>query len=62
MSGYNRMKYQKSAKDLAFEKERVKFRQEIRRLSADIDRARKENVKLYEMIREKDELLRQKDE
>lgn len=56
------MKQQKSAKDLAFEKERIKYRQEIRKLSAEIEKGRKENAQLYEIIREKDELLRQKEE
>lgn len=52
----------KSAKDRAFEKERVKFRREIRELSSEVNEERKEICRLYEIIREKDEQIRQKDE
>lgn len=58
--GGNRVK--KSAKDLAFEKERAKFRKEIREANSEVLRLRQEIRELKETILEQEEELRQSKE
>ena len=53
------MKQQKSAKDIAFEKERVKFRSEIRNLTDCLNDKQKQIDGLNETVREKDDVIRQ---
>ena len=52
----------KSAKDLAFEKERAKFRKEIREANSEVLRLRQEIRELKETIQEQEEELRQSKE
>ena len=56
------MKQQKSAKDIAFDKEREKFRSEIRRLTDSLNDKQIQIDRLNETIREKDEAIRQQKE
>lgn len=53
---------QKSAKDIAFEKERVKFRSEIKRLTSCLNTKQKQIDDLNESIREKDEIINHQQE
>ena len=56
------MKQQKSAKDIAFEKERAKFRSEIRRLTDSLNDKQIQIDGLSETVREKDDVIRQQKE
>lgn len=56
------MKDKKSAKDVAFEKEREKFRKEIRQLMDSLDNKQKHIDGLKETIREKDIAISQQKE
>ena len=56
------MKQHKSAKDIAFEKERAKFRSEIRRLTDSLNDKQNQIDGLHEIIREKDNVIRQQKE
>lgn len=56
------MKYKKSAKDIAFEKEREMFRKEIHRLETIIYDHNKEAILLYQRIRELESKLEEKDD
>lgn len=56
------MKNNKSAKDLAFEKERAKFRSEIRKLNHCLNDKEKQIDGLNEIIIEKDEVINQQKE
>ena len=53
---------QKSAKDIAFEKERIKFRSEIRELKSCLNTKQNKIDELNEIIREKDEIINQQKE
>lgn len=53
---------QKSAKDIAFEKERAKFRSNIRELSNCLNIKQKQIDELNEAIREKDQVIAQQEE
>ena len=44
------MKQNKSAKDMAFEKERAKYRKEIRELESELKHVRLENIELKDQI------------
>lgn len=57
MSNYN-----KSAKDIAFDKEREKFRSEIRKQTDDLNKKQKQIDELNEVIREKDVVISQQKE
>lgn len=52
----------KSAKDIAFDKERVKFRKEIRQLTGCLDDKQKQIDRLKETIREKETIISQQKE
>lgn len=52
----------KSAKDIAFEKERVKFRSEIRELTNCLNTKQKQMDELNEILREKDQIITQQEE
>lgn len=54
--------YKKSAKDIAFDKERAKFRSEIRSLTDDLNKIKKQISELNETIREKDVVISQQKE
>lgn len=54
--------YKKSAKDIAFDKERAKFRSEIRSLTDDLNKTKKQISELNEIIREKDVVISQQKE
>ena len=56
------MAKKQSAKDLAFEKERSKFRSEIRKLTDCLNDKEKQIDGLNETVREKDEVIRQQEE
>ena len=56
------MKKQKSAKDIAFEKERAKFRSEIRMLTDSLNDKQIQIDGLNETVREKDDVIRQQKE
>lgn len=56
------MKTKKSAKDIAFERERVKFRSEIKALERELKNCEKECQKLTEIIRQNEEKIRQQDD
>lgn len=56
------MKYKKSAKDIAFDKERAKYRHEISDLSREIKENLIEIEKLNQKISELEESIRQKDD
>lgn len=53
---------QKSAKDIAFEKERAKFRSQIRELANCLNAKQKQIDELNETIREKDQVIAQQEE
>lgn len=55
-------KYKKSAKDIAFDKERVKFRSEIRKLTDCLNNKQKQIDGLNETIKEKDIVISQQKE
>lgn len=55
-------KYKKSAKDIAFDKERTKFRSEIRNLTDCLNNKKKQIDALNETIREKDIVISQQKE
>lgn len=55
-------KYKKSAKDMAFDKERAKFRSEIRNLTDQLNNKQKQIEGLNEAIREKDVAISQQKE
>lgn len=55
-------KYKKSAKDIAFDKERAKFRSEIRNLTDQLNNKQKQIEGLNEAIREKDVAISQQKE
>lgn len=55
-------KYKKSAKDIAFDKERAKFRSEIRNLTECLNNKQKQIDELNEAIREKDAVISQQKE
>lgn len=55
-------KYKKSAKDIAFDKERAKFRSEIRNLTDLLNNKQKKIDGLNETIREKDAVISQQKE
>lgn len=55
-------KYKKSAKDIAFDKERAKFRSEIRKLTDCLNNKQKQIDGLNETIREKDIIISQQKE
>lgn len=55
-------KYKKSAKDIAFDKERTKFRSEIRKLTDCLNNKQKQIDGLNETIREKDIVISQQKE
>lgn len=55
-------KYKKSAKDISFDKERAKFRSEIRNLTDDLNKSKKQIGELNETIREKDVVISQQKE
>lgn len=44
------MKQNKSAKDMAFEKERAKYRKEIRELESELKHVRLENIELKDQV------------
>lgn len=52
----------KSAKDIAFDKERAKFRSEIRNLTECLNTKQKQIGELNELIREKDTVISQQKE
>lgn len=54
--------YKKSAKDIAFDKEREKFRSEIRSLTDDLNKSKKQIDELNETIIEKDAVISQQKE
>lgn len=54
--------YKKSAKDIAFDKERAKFRSEIRNLTDGLNKSKKQIDELNEIIREKDVVISQQKE
>ncbi len=56
------MKQKKSAKDIAFEKERAKFRSEIRKLTDFVNDKQKQIDRLNEIVSEKDSVIRQQKE
>lgn len=56
------MKQNKSAKDIAFEKERQKFRSEIRNLTNCLNDKQKQINELNEMVKEKEEVICQQKE
>ena len=56
------MKQKKSAKDIAFEKERAKFRSEIRNLTDCLNDKQKQIDGLNETVREQDDVIRQQKE
>lgn len=51
-----------SAKDIAFDKERTKFRQTIRNLESEIKEKKKNINELKSIVAEKDDIIRQKDD
>lgn len=51
------MRNNKSAKDIAFDKERAKFRKEIRELSASLNDKEKQIGELKDVVREKEEVI-----
>lgn len=53
---------QKSAKDIAFEKERIKFRSKINELTNCLNTKQKQIDELNEIIREKDQIIIQQKE
>lgn len=55
-------KYKKSAKDIAFERERVKFRSEIRKLTDCLNNKQKQIDGLNETVRKKDIVISQQKE
>lgn len=55
-------KYKKSAKDIAFDKERAKFRSEIRNLTDSLNKSQKRIDELNETLREKDVVISQQKE
>lgn len=55
-------KYKKSAKDIAFEKERAKFRSEIRNLTDCLNNKQKQIDGLNEAVREKEIIISQQKE
>lgn len=55
-------KYKKQAKDIAFDKERAKFRSEIRNLTECLNNKQKQIDELNEAIREKDAVISQQKE
>lgn len=55
-------KYKKSAKDIAFDKKRAKFRSEIRKLTDCLNNKQKKIDGLNETIREKDIVISQQKE
>lgn len=55
-------KYKKSAKDIAFDKERAKLRSEIRNLTECLSNKQKQIDGLNEIIREKDVVISQQKE
>lgn len=55
-------KYKKSAKDIAFDKERAKFRSEIRNLTECLNNKQKQIDGLNEASREKDIIISQQKE
>ncbi len=56
------MKQKKSAKDIAFEKERAKFRSEIRKLTDCVNDKQKQIDGLNEIVSVKDAVIRQQKE
>lgn len=54
--------YKKSAKDIAFDKEREKFRSEIRKKTDGLNKKQKQIDELNEAIREKDVVISQQKE
>lgn len=54
--------YKKSAKDIAFDKEREKFRSEIRKQTDGLNKKQKQIDELNEAIREKDVVISQQKE
>lgn len=54
--------YKKSAKDIAFDKERAKFRKEIRELESRIDKEQKKVMELVELVSKKDIVISQQKE
>lgn len=54
--------YKKSAKDIAFDKERTKFRKEIRQLTDCLNDRQKQIDGLSEIVREKDIVISQQKE
>jgi len=54
--------YKKSAKDIAFDKEREKFRSEIRKQTDGLNKKQKQIDELNEVIREKDVVISQQKE
>ena len=56
------MKDKKSAKDIAFDKERAKFRKEIRELTDCLNRKQRQIDGLSESVREKDVVISQQKE
>ena len=56
------MKKTKSAKDLAFDKERAKYRKEIRELSSQVTKQRTDIGNLKQDIKRKDTELAEKDD
>lgn len=54
--------YKKSAKDIAFDKERAKFRSEIRSLTDNLNKSKKQIDELNETVREKDVVIFQQKE
>lgn len=56
------MKQKKSAKDIAFENERVRFRSEIRNLTDCLNDKQKQIDGLNETVREQDDVIRQQKE
>lgn len=54
--------YKKSAKDIAFDKERAKFRSEIRSLTDNLNKSKKQINELNKTIREKDVVVSQQKE
>lgn len=56
------MSQNKSAKDIAFDKERAKFRQEIKNLQSELRRKDNEITRLTRLVDELEEKLSEKDE
>lgn len=53
---------QKSAKDIAFDKERTKFRKQIKELNSEIEKLKQKNMELETIISNQELLIHEKDD